>query len=276
MFKPRKKPSAPKVAPLFDHPAVLAEAENLAAGHILGDVTAAVLEMSQLSPDEEARKSLQAVIALASSHVGPTKVALLETGYTMDEGDLASLRITFKAVEFPGYRLLASMEFQLAPAGWGELRLASAEAREEDWAAVTSSMGVIVPRDWLANDGEMIHKVIAPSGRHSLLTNWHKKMRQVFQGCCQAHNSGFVTFCSQEEAARWISKSPAASIAAYLVSPQLFAELKQSGACVTNWRGMPLWLLPHHNNPATTKELQTLAFKRVDQSALSDLTTKEK
>lgn len=271
----RTKPTAPRVAPLFDHPAVVAEAEELAKGHILGDVTASVLEMSQFSPDEEARKSLQAVVALASSHVGPTKVALLETGYTMIEGDLSSLRINFRAVEFPGFKLLASAEFQIAPEGWGELRLASAEAREEDWAAIIRTMSTIVPRDWLANDGEMIHKVLAPSGRHNLLTKWHQKMRQVFQGCCEGQNNGFITFCSQAEAARWIAKIPAASIAAYLVSPQLFNELKQSGACVTNWRGMPLWLLPNRNNPATTKELQTLAFKRVDQSALADL-TKEK
>ena len=275
MIKQRGKPTAPRVAPLFDHPAVVAEAEELAKGHILGDVTAAVLEMSQLSPDEEARKSLQAVIALASAHIGPTKVALLETGYTMVEGDLSSLRINFRAVEFPGFKLLASAEFQIAPKGWGELRLVSAKAMEEDWAAIIRTMSTIVPRDWLANDGEMIHKVLAPSGRHDLLTKWHQKMRLVFQGCCEGQNKGFVTFCRQAEAACWMAKSPAASIAAYLVSPQLFAELKQSGACVTNWRGMPLWLLPNRDKPSTTKELQALAFKRVDQSALADL-TKEK
>ena len=54
---------------------------------------------------------------------------------------------------------------------------------------------------------------------------------------------------------------------------QTVAAVQKLGAKVTSWKGLPLWLAESNTKPSATREIQEVAFSRIDHSAGDALST---
>lgn len=256
---------------LLSHPKVAVLAEEVEAEHVISNVTAIVLQlMNQSNPEDQ--EALQALLSGFSPEHQGSQIYLVASGHTMAGMALESLSMTLRVRTYPDMALVASVSFAFVKAsngGWGELQVTNKQVRDEQLTASIDRIAAWGISDWVFASG-MVGKMTIPSRRADAIRSWLAKMEDVLIGVLSVSGVTMVSSEAEAAVAAGGDKDPPT---AWLVTPTLFQQLQKLGAKVTSWKGLPLWLAEPNTKPSATKEIQEVAFSRIDHSAGDALST---